>query len=188
MLAVQAAAPALKAAQGSVVLFSSIAAHVGFAQHGAIGAAKGAIEGLAVLLAAELAPHVRANTIAPSLTDTPIASAASHCQCAGCRRNCVPASDPAAGPGRRRRCARRLFRPRWKPAGSPENPSASLTAAGRHCAQDRPRYDAVRQLAVRITCAHDIYRLVPPGSAPDRQSGSGRCGRARAGSPGLHSG
>jgi NAD(P)-dependent dehydrogenase (short-subunit alcohol dehydrogenase family) len=75
MLTVRAAAPALKAAQGSVVLFSSIAAHVGFAQHGAIGAAKAAIEGLAVTLAAELAPDIRVNTIAPSLTDTPIASA-----------------------------------------------------------------------------------------------------------------
>lgn len=75
MLAVKAAAPALKAVQGSVVLFSSIAAHVGFAQHGAIAAAKGAIEGLAVSLAAELAPEIRVNTIAPSLTDTPIAAA-----------------------------------------------------------------------------------------------------------------
>jgi NAD(P)-dependent dehydrogenase (short-subunit alcohol dehydrogenase family) len=75
MLAVRAAAPALKAAQGSIVLFSSIAARVGFAQHGAIGAAKGAIEGLAVTLAAELAPDIRVNAIAPSLTDTPIASA-----------------------------------------------------------------------------------------------------------------
>jgi NAD(P)-dependent dehydrogenase (short-subunit alcohol dehydrogenase family) len=63
MLAVQAAAPALKAAKGSVVLFSSIAARQGFTNHG-----------LTVALAAELAPDVRINAIAPSLTDTPIAS------------------------------------------------------------------------------------------------------------------
>jgi len=75
MLAVRASAAALKAAGGSVALFSSIAARQGFANHTAIGTAKGAIEGLTLSLAAELAPAARVNAIAPSLTKTPLASA-----------------------------------------------------------------------------------------------------------------
>lgn len=72
-MAVQAAAPALVAGEGSVVLFSSVAARSGFANHAAIGTAKAAVEGLALALAAELAPAVRVNCIAPSLTRTGIA-------------------------------------------------------------------------------------------------------------------
>jgi NAD(P)-dependent dehydrogenase (short-subunit alcohol dehydrogenase family) len=72
-LAVQAAAGALAAGSGSVVLFSSVAARRGFANHVAIGAAKAAVEGLVVSLAAELAPKVRVNGIAPSLTRTALA-------------------------------------------------------------------------------------------------------------------
>lgn len=72
-MAVQAAMPALAAGQGSVVLFSSVAARKGFANHAAISAAKAAVEGLAVALAAELAPQVRVNCIAPSLTKTRLA-------------------------------------------------------------------------------------------------------------------
>ncbi|MFM2148564.1 MAG: hypothetical protein RLZZ187_870 [Pseudomonadota bacterium] len=72
-MAVQAAMPALAAGQGSVVLFSSVAARKGFANHAAISAAKAAVEGLAVALAAELAPQVRVNCIAPSLTKTQLA-------------------------------------------------------------------------------------------------------------------
>lgn len=71
-MAVQAAIPALQAG-GSVVLFSSVAARAGFANHLAIGAAKAAVEGMTVALAAELAPAVRVNCIAPSLTRTRIA-------------------------------------------------------------------------------------------------------------------
>ncbi len=71
--AVKAAAPHLAQRQGSVVLFSSIAASRGFPNHAAIGTAKAAIEGLARSLAAELAPKVRINVIAPSLTETPLA-------------------------------------------------------------------------------------------------------------------
>jgi NAD(P)-dependent dehydrogenase (short-subunit alcohol dehydrogenase family) len=76
-LAVQAALPALKAAPGtaSVVLFSSIAARQGFAAHAAVAMAKAAVEGLTVTLAAELAPKIRVNAIAPSLTRTPLAAA-----------------------------------------------------------------------------------------------------------------
>ncbi len=73
-LAVQAAAPALAAGQGSVVLFSSVAARAGFPAHAVIGAAKAAVEGLSLALAAELAPSVRVNCIAPSLTRTGIAT------------------------------------------------------------------------------------------------------------------
>lgn len=72
-LAVQAALPALVAGQGSVVLFSSVAARAGFSNHLAIAAAKGAVEGMTVALAAELAPAVRVNCIAPSLTRTAMA-------------------------------------------------------------------------------------------------------------------
>ena len=73
-LAVQAAQEALVAGQGSVVLFSSIAARAGFANHAAIAAAKGAVEGLTVALAAELAPAIRVNCIAPSLTRSTMAA------------------------------------------------------------------------------------------------------------------
>lgn len=75
-LAVQAALPALRAApdgRASVVLFSSVAASRGFALHASIGMAKAAVEGLIRALAAELAPAVRVNAIAPSLLDTPLA-------------------------------------------------------------------------------------------------------------------
>ncbi len=73
-ICVQQAAPALVAGRGSVVLFSSVAARQGFALHAAIGSAKAAVEGLTRSLAAELAPHVRINCIAPSLTETNMAA------------------------------------------------------------------------------------------------------------------
>jgi NAD(P)-dependent dehydrogenase (short-subunit alcohol dehydrogenase family) len=75
--AVRAALPALKASTGgaSVILFSTVAVAQGFASHASIGMAKGAVEGLMLSLAAELAPKVRVNCIAPSLTRTPLAAA-----------------------------------------------------------------------------------------------------------------
>lgn len=75
-LAVQALLPALKksATPSSVVLFSSVAVNQGFKYHASIGMAKGAVEGLTVSLAAELAPQIRVNAIAPSLTETPLSS------------------------------------------------------------------------------------------------------------------
>ncbi len=74
-LAVAAAAEGLRASPGSgVVLFSTVAVRSGFANHAVISAAKGAVEGLTVALAAELAPHVRVNCIAPSLTRSGIAA------------------------------------------------------------------------------------------------------------------
>jgi NAD(P)-dependent dehydrogenase (short-subunit alcohol dehydrogenase family) len=73
--AVQAALPALKAGDepSSVVLFSTVAVAQGFASHASISMAKGAVEGLTLALAAELAPKVRVNAIAPSLTRTSLA-------------------------------------------------------------------------------------------------------------------
>ena len=62
----------LKKNNGSIVLFSSVAAQKGFTNHTIIASAKAAIEGLTVTLAAELAPSIRVNCIAPSLTDSKI--------------------------------------------------------------------------------------------------------------------
>ncbi|MBB4065357.1 SDR family NAD(P)-dependent oxidoreductase [Gellertiella hungarica] len=75
-LAVQAALPALKAGSGtsSVLLFSTVAVAQGFSSHASVSMAKGAVEGLARALAAELAPKIRVNAIAPSLTRTPLAA------------------------------------------------------------------------------------------------------------------
>jgi len=75
--AVQAALPALKAndTTASIVLFSTVAVAQGFASHASIGMAKGAVEGLMLSLAAELAPKIRVNCVAPSLTKTPLAAA-----------------------------------------------------------------------------------------------------------------
>jgi NAD(P)-dependent dehydrogenase (short-subunit alcohol dehydrogenase family) len=64
----------LKNNNGSIVLFSTVAAKKGFANHSIISPAKAAVEGLTVALAAELAPNIRINCIAPSLTKSKIAS------------------------------------------------------------------------------------------------------------------
>ncbi|MBT8358092.1 MAG: SDR family oxidoreductase [Deltaproteobacteria bacterium] len=73
-MAIQSALPKLKKNKemSSVVLFSSVAAQRGFAMHASIGMAKGAINGLTRSLAAELAPNIRVNAIAPSITRTPL--------------------------------------------------------------------------------------------------------------------
>lgn len=74
--ALQSALPALKASgNASVVLFSTVAVAQGMPMHASIAAAKGAVEALARSLAAEWAPLIRVNVIAPSLTDTPLAGA-----------------------------------------------------------------------------------------------------------------
>ena len=62
-----------KASHSKVVLVSSVAATIGMPYHALVGASKGAIEGLTKTLAAELAPNINVNAIAPSLTDTPMA-------------------------------------------------------------------------------------------------------------------
>jgi len=60
--------------QSSMVFFSTIAVQTGMPFHSSIAAAKGAIEGFTRALAAELAPKIRVNAIAPSIVDTPLAS------------------------------------------------------------------------------------------------------------------
>jgi 3-oxoacyl-[acyl-carrier protein] reductase len=60
--------------ESGIVLFSTVAVGTGMPFHASIAAAKGAVEGLTRSLAAELAPTVRVNCIAPSLTDTPLAA------------------------------------------------------------------------------------------------------------------
>ena len=64
----------LKKNKGSIVLFSRVAAKKGFANHSIISSAKAAVEGLTLALAAELAPEIRINCIAPSLTKSKMAS------------------------------------------------------------------------------------------------------------------
>ena len=67
--------PKLKDAdQASLVFFSTVAVKMGMPFHTGVAAAKGALEGFAKALAAEYAPNFRVNVIAPSLTDTPLAS------------------------------------------------------------------------------------------------------------------
>jgi NAD(P)-dependent dehydrogenase (short-subunit alcohol dehydrogenase family) len=72
----QACYKPLRASKGaSVVLFSTVAVQMGMSYHASVAMAKGAVEGLARSLAAEWATqHIRVNVIAPSLTDTPLAS------------------------------------------------------------------------------------------------------------------
>jgi NAD(P)-dependent dehydrogenase (short-subunit alcohol dehydrogenase family) len=71
----QAAQKAMKSADSpAVVLFSTVAVGQGMPFHASIAAAKGAVEGMTRSLAAEWAPAIRVNCIAPSLTDTPLAA------------------------------------------------------------------------------------------------------------------
>ena len=62
-----------KSDRAAVVFFSTVAVQRGMPFHAGVAAAKGAVEGLTRSLAAEYAPTVRVNAIAPSLTDTPLA-------------------------------------------------------------------------------------------------------------------
>jgi NAD(P)-dependent dehydrogenase (short-subunit alcohol dehydrogenase family) len=65
-----------KSSSPSVVLYSTVAVQTGMGFHAGIASAKGAVEGLTRSLAAEWAPSkIRVNAIAPSLTETPLASA-----------------------------------------------------------------------------------------------------------------
>lgn len=71
---IQSVLPKLKAAgNSSIVLFSTVAVQTGFPFHSQVAISKGAIEGLTKALAAEFAPHIRVNAIAPSITNTPLA-------------------------------------------------------------------------------------------------------------------
>ncbi|GGZ90813.1 SDR family NAD(P)-dependent oxidoreductase [Algibacter mikhailovii] len=67
--------PVLKNAQSpSLLFFSTVAAKLGMPYHASIAASKAAVEGLVKSLGAELAPHIRVNAIAPTVTDTDLAS------------------------------------------------------------------------------------------------------------------
>ena len=63
----------LKENNGAIVFFSTVAAQRGFTNHSIIASTKAAVEGLTVSLAAEFAPYIRVNCIAPSLTNSKIA-------------------------------------------------------------------------------------------------------------------
>jgi len=70
----QTIAPLLQAAENaSAVFFSTVAVQTGMPFHASVAAAKGALEGLTRSLAAEWAPKIRVNAIAPSLVNTPLA-------------------------------------------------------------------------------------------------------------------
>lgn len=72
---IQQAEKALKQGSNpSIILFSTVAVQTGLSFHSSISMAKGAVEGLTHALSAEYAPTIRVNAIAPSLTDTPLAS------------------------------------------------------------------------------------------------------------------
>lgn len=72
---IQQVLPNLKAAgNAAIILFSTVAVQQGFNFHSMVAASKGAIEGLTRALAAELAPSIRVNCIAPSITKTPLSS------------------------------------------------------------------------------------------------------------------
>jgi len=58
----------------SILLFSSVASKLGMPYHASVAASKSAIEGLTKSLGAELAPTIRVNAIAPTVTDTTLAS------------------------------------------------------------------------------------------------------------------
>jgi NAD(P)-dependent dehydrogenase (short-subunit alcohol dehydrogenase family) len=62
-----------KSGNAAVILFSTVAVQQGLPFHSLVSASKGALEGLTRALAAELAPNIRVNAIAPSLTNTPLA-------------------------------------------------------------------------------------------------------------------
>jgi NAD(P)-dependent dehydrogenase (short-subunit alcohol dehydrogenase family) len=71
----QAVQPHLKKSEhASVVVFSTVAVQIGMPFHAQVSVSKGAIEGLTKALAAEFAPSIRINCIAPSLTETPLAA------------------------------------------------------------------------------------------------------------------
>ncbi len=72
---IQALASKLKNSENAtIILFSTVAVQTGLPFHSQVAASKGAIEGLTKALAAEYAPKIRVNCIAPSLIDTPLAA------------------------------------------------------------------------------------------------------------------
>lgn len=75
IVCIQNCIPKLKiSGNGAIVLFSTVAVQMGFNFHSIVSSSKGAIEGLTRALSAELAPQIRVNSIAPSITNTPLAA------------------------------------------------------------------------------------------------------------------
>lgn len=73
--AIQHFLPSLKKGKNpSILLFSSVATKLGMPFHASIAAAKSAVDGLTKSLGAELAPSIRVNAIAPTITNTELAS------------------------------------------------------------------------------------------------------------------
>ena len=73
--AIQTYLPALKKGNNpAIVLFSTVASKLGMPFHASVAASKSAVEGLTKSIGAELAPTVRINAIAPTVTDTELAS------------------------------------------------------------------------------------------------------------------
>lgn len=73
--AVQKYLPILKSGENpSIILFSTVAVKLGMPFHASVAAAKAGVEGLTKSLGAELAPSIRVNAIAPTVTDTDLAS------------------------------------------------------------------------------------------------------------------
>nr|WP_299382780.1 SDR family oxidoreductase [Allomuricauda sp.] len=73
--AIQKYLPQLKkGANPSIVLFSTVASKLGMPFHASVATSKSAVEGLVKSLGAELAPHIRVNAIAPTVTDTELAA------------------------------------------------------------------------------------------------------------------
>ncbi len=64
----------IAADNSSIVLMSTVAVQRGMPFHSSVSASKGAIEGLTKSLAAEYAPKIRVNAVAPSIVDTPLAN------------------------------------------------------------------------------------------------------------------
>jgi NAD(P)-dependent dehydrogenase (short-subunit alcohol dehydrogenase family) len=74
--AIQKYLPTLKKGSNpSIILFSTVAAKLGMPFHASIATAKSGVEGLVKSLGAELAPTVRVNAIAPTITETSLSSA-----------------------------------------------------------------------------------------------------------------
>jgi 3-oxoacyl-[acyl-carrier protein] reductase len=73
--AIQKYLPVLKQGNNpNILLFSTVATKLGMPFHASISAAKSAVEGLTKSLAAEFAPTIRVNAIAPTITNTDLAS------------------------------------------------------------------------------------------------------------------
>ena len=63
-----------KSGSASILLFSTVATKLGMPYHASVSVAKSGIDGLVKTLGSELAPKVRINAIAPTITNTELAS------------------------------------------------------------------------------------------------------------------